>query len=163
MADSERINRLWNTGEPGEIARDCISLFHSAFERSWHLTNYPEPCAGLVEGELAEFAVHPFQVSWPERGTSGRLDLKIDIHNSGKIFTRELRAAARFKSEPIRVIATQYIAGDLEPQLEPLELTLSALALLQNTASGTATSVDFLNREFPRQIYTLERFPGLDR
>ncbi len=163
MALTDRQRRLYASAPRGEIGRCGLSLTHPGFSRDWHLTNSPKPFQGLVGGMLVTFDVHPFRIVRPEIGTSGKVDLRIDLHNSGKVFTAEFRSAARQPQVPIRTEVNDYLPGDPESQIDPIVLGLTDVAITLENCSGTAGSVDFLNTEFPRGFYQLDRFPGLDR
>lgn len=163
MPLTERQRRLYASAPRGEIGRCGLSLTHPAFARAWHLTNSPRPFEGIVGGAAVSFEVHPFRIVRPEIGTSGKLDLKLDIHNSGKVFTAEFLRAAAMPTVPVRAEVNDYLPGDPVSQIDPIILSLLDLAVTPSSCSGSATSVDFLNLEFPRQSYTLSAFPGLDR
>lgn len=163
MALTDRQRRLYASAPRGEIGRTGLSLTHPAFGRAWHLTTAPKPFEGLVGGELVTFEVHPFKVVRPEIGTSGKVDMKLTLHNSGKVFAGEFLAAARQPETGIRAEVNDYLPGDPESQIDPIVLTLKDIGITPENCSASASSVDFLNLEFPRQIYTLESHPGLDR
>jgi hypothetical protein len=163
MALTERQRRLYASAPRGETGRCGLSLTHPGFTRAWHLTNQPRAFEGRVGGEVVRFEVHPFRVVRPEVGTSGKLDLKLDIHNSGPVFTAEFLRAAAQPRVPVRAELNDYLPGDLDSQIDGFILSLLDIAVTPSSCSGTASSVDFLNREFPRQSYTLRAFPGLDR
>lgn len=163
MPLTDRQRRLYASAPAGEIGRCGLSLTHPGFSRAWHLTNQPRAFDGMVGGARVTFAVHPFRLVRPQIGTSGRVDLKLDIHNSGPDFSAEFLRAAAMPRVPIRVEVNDYLPGDLESQIDPIVLQLADVAVTVEACSGTASSVDFLNLEFPRQSYTLAAFPGLDR
>jgi hypothetical protein len=160
---TERQRRLYASAPQGEIGRAGLSLSHPEFSRDWHLTNSPKAFDGLVGGAVVTFEVHPFRVVLPEIGTSGQVDLKLDIHNSGAQFSAEFLAASRQPEQLLRVELNDYLPGDLESQIEPIILHLSDVALTTETCSGTARSTDFLNLQFLRRFYELRWFPGLAR
>lgn len=163
MALTERQRRLYASAPRGEIGRCGLSLTHPAFTRAWHLTNSPRAFSAQVGGQLVTFEVHPFRIVRPEIGTSGKLDLKLDIHNSGKVFAGEFLRAAAMPRVAVRVEVNDYLPGDPVSQIDPFVLWLQDIAVTPSSCSGVAASTDFLNLEFPRQSYTLGAFPGLDR
>ncbi|MBI1401459.1 DUF1833 family protein [Hyphomonas sp.] len=163
MALTERQRRLYASAPRGEIGRCGLSLTHPGFSRPWHLTNQPRPFEGLVAGELVTFEVHPFRIVRPEIGTSGKVDLKLDIHNSGPVFSAEFLRAAAQPRTGVRVEVNDYLPGDTVSQIDAIILSLLDIAVTAESCSGTASSADFLNKEFPRLSYTLAAFPGLDR
>lgn len=163
MALTERQRRLYASAPRGETGRCGLSLTHPGFTRDWHLTNQPRPFEGRVGGQVVQFEVHPFKIVRPEIGTSGKLDMRLDIHNSGKVFAGEFLRAAAMPRVPIRAEFNDYLPGDLDSQTDSIVLSLLSVGVTPSNCSGTATSVDFLNLEFPRQSYTLRMFRGLDR
>lgn len=163
MALTDRQRRLYASAPRGEIGRCGLSLTHPAFTRAWHLTNSPRPFEGIVGGETVTFEVHPFRIVRPEIGTGGKVDLKLDIHNSGKVFTAEFLRAAAMPRVPVRTEVNDYLPGDPVSQIAPIILGLQDITVTPSSCSGVAASVDFLNLEFPRQSYTLTAFRGLDR
>lgn len=163
MPLTDRQRRLYASAPKGEVGRCGLSLTHPGFTRAWHLTNQPRGFTGRVGGALVTFEVHPFRLVRPEIGTSGKVDLKLDIYNSGAVFSSEFLRAAAMPHVPVRAEVNDYLPGDTESQIEPIILSLLSISVTPSSCSGVASSVDFLNREFPRQSYTLSAFPGLDR
>lgn len=163
MALTERQRRLYNSAPVGEIGRVGLTLRHKAFSKDWHLTNFDAAFAGTVLGEPVVFKPHPFKVVLPETSTQGRAELKLDIWDSGPEFEAELMASALMADVPIRCIFAEYLSGDPEPQGAPYVLGITDVSLKDASCGCVATWVDSLNMEFPRFVYTLEKYRGLNR
>jgi hypothetical protein len=59
---------------------------------------------------------------------------------------------------------TQYSDDASTPGLwPPLELQFTSVALDEENCTGTARRVDLINRAFPREVFTIENYPGLFR
>lgn len=160
---TDRQRRAWASAPVGEIGRTGLTLTHSAFQRPWHLTNQAQGFEGQTSLGLSVFETHPFEVARPEVSADGRADLRLNIFNSGAVFTGEILAAARKPDEEIRVEVNDYLPGDPISQIEPIILGLGKLALTSAGVSGVATSIDFLNMPFPRGVYRASLFRGLVR
>lgn len=163
MPLTERQRRYYASAPIGEVGRTGLSLFHPLFDHDWHLTNFARPFEGLVDGALVTFQPHPFEVDRPEIGADGKSDLRLNIHNSGAVFTRNLLAAAEVAEPRIRVLVNDYLPGETASQIATIEMDFVAMTLTPENCTGSALGADFLNQEFPRGFYRLTEFPGLDR
>jgi len=165
MADSsERLKKYYASAPAGEIAREGLSLFHSAFSQTWHFTNYPEAFSANVRGGSVNFLIHPFTFREPGASTTGKLEVLVDIYNSGRDFIAELQAAAADASNRIEMEYNVYLDPGTDAE-KTLLLDVQAVSPSQDTSSATlrAVGANVLNSPYPRIYYRTSKFPGLRR
>lgn len=122
-----------------------------------------EPLAMRLEtGEWATFEPVPFRFKLPKSSDSGSQALDITIDNVDARVS-DFVSAARDSLEPVEVIYRPYLSDDLTtPQMDPpIVLYLKGAAITATQASAQASFVDIINKRFPNDYYTGDRFPGL--
>ena len=163
---SERLRRYAVSAPVGEIERETLSLFHPAWETPYHFTTHVDPFEGEVRGQLVTFTPHLFQARLPKRDGEGRFDMAIDLAIGGPGFVEALMAARPTLTAPQTRIEAEYnvyLPGDVTPQDVSLLLELTQIAAQGETLTGRARFYGWLSGRFPREIYRLDRFRGLDR
>lgn len=115
-------------------------------------------------GAVVAFSACAFEAEPP--GSSDKPpEINIRIDN----VSRELSAlvdAAMGQRSPIEITYRIFLAGDAEtygPHYVLYGLTLRRVAVTATSVTGTATFGDYINRAFPRALYTAAQFPGLVR
>lgn len=160
---TERIKKYRASAPVGEIARETVSLSHSAFSQDWHFTTYPTAFSGVVGGQTVQFEPYPFEVDLPEISASGRQEMTVSLFMSGPAFVAELQAAAAVPTEPIMAEFNAYLSGSTAAQISPVTLAISDITIDERNATCRASRPDTLNRSFPGIVYRVDAFPGLDR
>ena len=103
-----------------------------------------------------------FAFSLPPSNEEGFRNLNITIDNT----TREVSDfidVAKGSMVPITITYRPYLSTDLTTphMIPPLVLYLKDVQITANTVSGKATFMDIVNKKFPSEIYTREKFPTL--
>lgn len=143
---------------------EALILSHSRFSQTYYITGGVDASQGIVDGVTRDFQPIPFDVSLPQRDAQGRGDLQVQIGAVGQELNAELEAAIAVPTEPILARYTVYIEGDLTPQYDPmLALQMTDITLTETQVVGVAQPTDTINAPFPRIIYRIDSFPGLDR
>lgn len=108
------------------------------------------------------FAPVGFQFSLPPSDEEGFRSLTIAIDNVDRRVT-DFVELAKSEVEPVRVVYRPYLSDDLSrPQMDPpLVLFLKELQITSFQVVGRATFMDIVNKPFPNELYTRERFPAL--
>jgi hypothetical protein len=103
-----------------------------------------------------------FQFSLPSSDEEGFKSLTIAIDNVDRRVT-EFVDIAKSEEQPVKVIYRPYLSDDLSgPQMiPPLVLFLKELQITTFQVVGRATFMDIVNKPFPNQLYTRDRFPAL--
>jgi hypothetical protein len=103
-----------------------------------------------------------FQFSLPPENEEGFTSLNIAIDNVGQQVSDFIEAAKGSKV-PVQIFYRPYLSDDLtQPQMiPPLVLWLKDVQVTQAQVVGRATFMDIVNRKFPSELYTRERFPAL--
>lgn len=119
--------------------------------------------ARLEDGiTTAEFEPVGFQFTLPPSTEDGFRSLNISIDNVGRR-VNDFIEAAKSQDVPVEVVYRPYMSDDLEhPQMmPPLVLYLKDVQITATQVVGRATFMDIVNKRFPNQLYTRERFPAL--
>ncbi len=113
-------------------------------------------------GEWHTFEPVPFQFVLPPASEEGFRSLNLAIDNVGRRI-HDFVEAAKAEPVPVMVLYRPYLSDDLtQPQMSPpLTLILKDLQLSDFQVVGRATFMDLVNKKFPAEIYTRERFPAL--
>lgn len=160
---SDRQRRFWSSAPTGEIEQLGLALEHPNFTNPWYLTTWPEAFQGELRGELVTYQPHPFEFERPQMGGDGKYEMRLSIYNSGKLFANEVKAAYLTGTGDVQCSLNSYFPGDPTPQTQTLVLQLPEPDMNEQALTGRATSIDFLNLGYPRQIYNARRHPGLLR
>lgn len=163
MSRTDRFKRYAVSAPDGEHRRETLSLWHASFAAPYHLTNWGEAFSGFVRGELVAFVPHPFRVSLPERGASGRFDMAVDVAAPDPDFKRIIREAAIDASVPVTFEFNQYLPGDPEPQDVAYDGSFSQAAVVGSDCTLTTEGPDWMNQAFPRGRYLSDLYRGLLR
>lgn len=162
MAISAELQARYST----EVDQDWfggLELSHS-YGGTMRLCDAESDQTGAIDGTVYTFSAIPFKFSLPARDAEGRQQASLQICAVGRTAIAMLNAALADPTERIRCRYGQWIRGDTTQQWDPLlELSLTDVQITAALVTATATSADILNRPFPRQVYRVDRYPGLDR
>lgn len=116
----------------------------------------------LESGEWATFEPVPFQFRLPKSSETGSQALDITMDNVDARVS-DFVTEARGSLAPVEVIYRPYLSDDLTgPQMDPpLVLYLKGATITASSAAGQASFIDIVNKRFPNDYYTGDRFPGL--
>jgi len=103
-----------------------------------------------------------FQFALPPSNQEGVRSLSISIDNVDRRVS-DFIEAAKSSTEPVKVIYRPYLSDDLSgPQMvPPLILFLKDVQITNTQVNGRATFMDIVNKKFPSQLYTRDRFRAL--
>ena len=103
-----------------------------------------------------------FNFTLPPSTEEGFTALTLTVDNVDRRFSEFIQRALE-NPVPIEVIYRPYLSTDLsKPQIDPpIILYLKDVKITPFTISGKATFMDLMNKRFPGEIYTRERFPLL--
>jgi hypothetical protein len=113
---------------------------------------------------LVSFVALGFEMELPPVDTIPVPEIVVTLDNVGREITRHLDTAA-ISQDAIEVTYRPYLSTDINgPQMDPpLTMTLSEVEVDVFRVTGRARVLDIGNKSFPREIYTIKKYPGLRR
>ena len=116
----------------------------------------------LETGNTVTFQPVGFEFKLPKNSDTGGQSLQISIDNTDAAIS-DFVQNAKSSRQPVQVLYRPYLSSDLTtPQMNPpLTLYLKNVSINSNTVTAQATFVDVVNKRFPNEYYTPDRFPGL--
>lgn len=167
MAISQELQLLYASSPDNFVIYTAIRLEHPSFPDGGVynlINNSPEPITLNYDGVSTVFSPSLFSVGLPARDNSGNTDLSITFPNFGAELIQALEIASQDQEYPIRVYITAYTYGSLDPQINPpFELEMNSVTVTNSTVTGVAVRPAFQNIGFPRKLYNILEYPGLDR
>lgn len=149
---------------PADVAViESIELSHSSINESIYMVQSRLPMIMTLEtGATVEFEPVPFRFTLPAAGENGRQELRIAIDNVDRRIS-DFIEQVKSHVAPVKLVYRPYLSNDLsQPQMNPpLVLSLQQISVSALEVTGRATFADILNRKFPADFYTRNRFPGL--
>jgi len=143
--------------------RHAFILSHPNAETKY-IISHTEEFTGLVNGDLQLFAPVPTEITPASRDDSGRSDMTLNWCGIGGEALAFLYDALDDATKPITCLYSIFILGDQNPQISPwLEFQLTSIQVTEETVSATASRSNIINVPFPREVYRVDRFPGLRR
>lgn len=160
---SEAIKEAYATAPAGVIVLNTLELRHASIPAPIYLIQERAATMLTLEtGEAVLFEAIPFQITLPQAGDNGLQELNITIDNVDRKISDFCRLAATYPS-PVEVRYRPYLSTDFTtPQMvPPLLLFLKDISITTTEVACRATMADLINKKFPRELYTRERFPSL--
>lgn len=113
-------------------------------------------------GVYRKFEPVGFQFSLPPSNEEGFRSLTLAIDNIDRRVSDFINAA-KSSRVPVEVVYRPYLSTDLtRPHMNPpLVLYLKDIEVSSFQVTGRATFMDVVNKKFPLELYTRERFPSL--
>ena len=190
MAITTELKEIYSNYEDTRRFYDTVQLYHPSFKTGTidiypSETSYPSDTSYPAEIDYAaqsfflvrddtnhtfnledatsqEFESYPFNVIQPQVGEDQQ-DIGIVLDNvSGEILAN-IELALQNNAIPIVMTFRVYMDGDLDPQITPIELTLTDIVVDMFTVSCKASRADLFNRRFPHgeNTYFNANFKGL--
>lgn len=166
---SEALAEAYASASPEVVVLHTLELWHPSWDAAVRLVQDFANLAATLEGdapvdagEEVVFTACPFSFTLPQVG-EGRQELSIQIDNVSRELMPLIEAADLTSSTPIRATYRPYLSTDTSaPHMSPV-LTLDVVRISANAMQVTCSCAhaDYLNRRFPRRIYTVEEFPGI--
>ena len=167
MAISEELKKIYATAPNDDFYVETLSLEHPIFEHGvTHITNQNGGWVGNLEsGGQAAYTYVPFTVIPPSSGDEGALVLKVVLDNSARPLIDSLEYMSQTPSQPIKLVFRIYINSDPETiqNSPPLVMYVSSVLATQESISFAATTTNLRDLPFPRQLYSIDLYPGLER
>lgn len=128
------------------------------------LLAYLEGTAPENAGQQVTFVSMNFRFSKPEVSEASGPELTIEIDNVTAEIEENI-AAANMSTGAIAVTYRVYLDSDLSgPQNDPpMHMEIKTIKANDLQVEARASFGNFANRRFPREIYTVQRFPALAR
>ena len=121
-----------------------------------------EPDAPRNPGEMVTFTGVMFDLVLPEVTDGGNPELRIDVDNIGRELVEQFDLAAQV-AEKAEVTYRAFLSSDLTTPQYVMHLTVTSIECDVFRVHATAGFGDIVNRAFPRENYTAQRFPGLQQ
>lgn len=166
---SAALAEAFASAPPGAVALHTLELYHPTWAGAVRIVQDDRDLVAALEahapvqaGQTVTFAACPFRFALPAVG-DGPQTLSIRIDNVSRDLMPLLEAADLAHPVPVRITYRPYLASDLSgPQMDPpLTLDVRSVSVDQMSVTCTCAHADWLNRRFPRGVYTIERFPGI--
>lgn len=168
MAITAELQKVYASAPVDRTYVETLELKHSAFSKTWYITNSQhawEMHKDTAMSALVTYEPLSFEAKLPDQNSGGNQELVLAIANAGLDMMQELEAAQTKPEENIECIYRVYLdVPHSVPQIDPpLTLNISDVNADLLMIRATATRFDLLGRQFPKQIYDTENFPGLKR
>ena len=168
------------------LSSELITRYTTEVDVDWrHAFVLFHPIAGTIytiaasevqyktfDGATREFIPVPAAIVTPKNDDSGTEEMGIawscvgdnDGNSIEDYVLQYLEAACADTSQRIVCKYTIYLDDDPDPQIDPpIEYGLTNVTVSPDGIAAVATRADILNRTFPREIYRVDRYPGLRR
>lgn len=160
---SEAIKEAYVVCPTNKVIYDTIEIRQENVQSPIYLVkSRTELIATDEDGVERTFRPSGFQFTLPPENEEGFRSLNIAIDNIGREIGDFIEVA---KSErvPVEVIYRPYLSDDLSaPHMNPpLVLYLKDIQTTTLQVTGRATFLDIVNKHFPTERYTRDRFPAL--
>lgn len=177
MSYKDAIAEAMASAPADQVILDTIELYHPAFVdelgrptairlvKDYQDYNLKLESSAIINpSTYVTFIACSFDVVLPEFAEDGNPSLQLSVGNVSRQITTHMEQA-RQSLIPITVTYRPYLASDTTgPQLDPpIVMELSDVDVDVFQATGTCKLKDIHNQAFPREKYTLSRFPGLRR
>lgn len=163
------LKEAYASAAAGPVVLHTIELWHPSWSEPIRLVaDFSDVVATLESaaptnpGEAVTFTACPFRFTLPQIG-EGRQELSLQVDNVAQLLMPLIEAADLTSTTPIRAMYRPYLSTDTSaPHMSPV-LSLDVVRISADAMQVTlvCAHADFLNRKFPRNIYTVEKFPGV--
>jgi hypothetical protein len=124
-----------------------------------------ESDAPLDPGASVTFTAIPFEIPWPGQEEGRAADITVRVDYVGRDLQPWLDAATA-QSTPVTVILRAWTynttTGEKLLGIDPIHFALRDITVTETAIEGRASVADLANVRTLREIYDLERFPGLE-
>jgi hypothetical protein len=166
---SQALKEAYAAAPDNVVAYHTLEIYHPAFTQPIRvvrdfvdLSAKLEASAPRDASTYVTFVGFAFDIVPPEVSATGVPQCQVTIDNVSRDIVANLELAIA-SNQPITMIYRLFLSTDLTgPQNNP-PMTLSVINMQADVFKVTATATfgDLVNRKFPGQNYTTERFPGL--
>lgn len=148
---------------PDEVEIATLEIIHPAFENGPIRTcsGYEDHTVTLETGETVTFQASALALARPAKNATVRQVLNFAIENVTGLAQHAIEAALE-AGGPIRIVFRSYLYSDLSaPAERPLRMVLTGAEMELESVKVEAGYQDAVNYAWPRERYTVEKFPGL--
>jgi hypothetical protein len=146
---------------------ETLSLEHPGLAATRFLTNQRDGWTGTLEDTVTieTFEYLPFSVVPPRAEGEGNVTLQVAIDNSSREIMADLETLALTPTDPIIVTYRVYLSDEstVVQNDPPMVLDIQSVTATQKVVGFNAGLTNLRTRPFPSTLYTVAKFPGLDR
>jgi len=163
------IEEAYASAPEAEVILNTLELRHPAFSTpirvvldNTEFMAYLEADAPVDAGLEVLFSPFKFGFKLPDVSGQGNSELQITIDNVSQEIQDNIELSMDWP-DPIELTYRPYLASDPSgPQMDPpLHMTATTIPVNLYTVTLNASFGNLVNKKFPSETYTLERFPGL--
>lgn len=173
MPISEELRQIYAGTNTTKKYIETLEFSHSAFSvvdgsKSRFLVNDFDEWQFRLDKTSATtqtFKALPFMVKLPKQDDGGLHEFSVSLANPGRPLMSDLESALTASNEGIACIYRVYLdtLGSF-PELDPpIRSTITDVVATLNDVTITATRFNVLGRQFPSEVYSVNKFPGLLR
>lgn len=166
---SDAIKEAYAAAPADEVIYHTLEIRHSSFANPIRVVRDLVDLDATLEADAPEDALtevtflgYAFDLVPPEVGAGGTPQLVIEIDNVSREILANIELAMA-SSNLLTAIYRAYLASDLTAPANdpPLTLTIFQINATPMRIRAVAGFQDIVNKRFPSDTYTAERFPGL--
>lgn len=160
---SDALKEAYTLAPSTKVIIDTLEVSQAGVQASVFLAQSRIDVVAFDENSVQRtYLASGFQFTLPPSNEEGIRSLNIAIDNVGLAVSNFI-AIAKATVVPVLVTYRPYLSDDLTaPQMDPpLTLTLKDVEVGVYQVTGRATFMDIVNKKFPSELYTRDRFPSL--
>lgn len=155
------IDTVYASAPSGQIILPTLEILVPGYDPIRVVAAYEDLTATLETAETVTFLAGPFDFRRPAKDTNGNQTLAFGIAN----VTGQAQKAVAFALEndvEVPIIYREFLSTDLTaPAITPIKMTLRGGQFEGIMVQIEAGYYDLLNTAWPRERYTLDKYPGL--
>jgi hypothetical protein len=150
------------TQSPPNVAMlDTISFYHP-MAGYYNIVNDRKDFIGLYGLQEINYKASAFAFSLPDSSSDGVQNLKITVPNTNNEAANYLNEIPVSDKTPIKVIYRLYLSNDSTQVNDPPTIMyIRDIQIDVFTVSAVAVFKSVVNKKYPSEYYTLQRFPSL--
>lgn len=165
----DAIKEAYAIAPAGKSVIHTLEIKQDGVQPTIYIAQSRRPITAIDENSIShDFEAVGFQFTLPPVNEDGFQSLNIAIDNVGRRVNDFIEAAKASEPVvgppvPVEIIYRPYLSDDLSaPQMNPpLVLYLKEVSVTATQVNCRATFMDLVNKPFPNERYTRERFPTL--
>jgi hypothetical protein len=162
---SDALKEVATLAPNGEVMLDAIRISHSVAGQIYLVNDRADLDARDENNVPQSFISSNFLVGLPESSDQGTQHLNITVPNVDRAAGDFLEQVPLDSAEPVEITYFTYLSGQADTQQPqndpPIVLHLTDIELDVFQVSGRASFQSIINKKYPSELYTLDRFPAL--
>lgn len=156
------LERIYASAPTDEFLLHTLEISNPVFLAPYRFVqDFEDLTATLETSEVVTFMASGIGLSLPQRGVQGREDLSFQLDNVSGDAAMAIRDA-QDSGQGTDVIYRAYSSNDLSAPIgAPLKLIATSAKINIRSVQVVATFRDFVNKAWPRRLYSIDRFPGM--